>query len=322
MLVSNMMFTKKNIIERISVNCPFLSTGSIAGLLAICMGIKMSIILEKVTKRYDRTVVSQVSFKLDRNQNLAILGRNGSGKSTIIKMILGLKQPSEGNVIIDKELKIGYLPEERGLYMDTTVYENLDLFARLAHVTNRKKVKDYWLERMDIGKYRDFKLKFLSKGNAQKLQLAVALINEPELIILDEPFSGLDPINMSLFIDVIKEKTKGKYMIMSSHQMNRVEELCDDVILMNQGEVIVQGNINEIKEKYSRNEIRIPYSPELENIFKEYDLKSDGKEITISVSPKDSKALSILKKVIAEKNMEYFHYNKTNLNDLFVNLLS
>lgn len=282
----------------------------------------MSVILDNVSKKYDRTVVSQVSFQLKRNQNFAILGRNGSGKSTIIKMILGLKQPTEGKVLIDKGLKIGYLPEERGLYMDTTVYENLDLFARLAHVADRKKAKDYWLERMNIGRYKDFKLKFLSKGNAQKLQLAVALINNPDLIILDEPFSGLDPINMSLFIDVIKEKTKGKYMIMSSHQMNRVEELCDDVMLMDQGKVIVQGNIKDIKDKYSQNEIRLPYSKELENTFKDYDLKTDGKEITICVSPDEGRVLDILKKVVTENDMEYFHYNKTNLNDLFVNLLS
>lgn len=282
----------------------------------------MSIVLENVTKKYDKTVVNQVSFVLEKNKNFAILGRNGSGKSTIIKMILGLKKPTEGNICIDKKLKIGYLPEERGLYMDTTVYENLDFFARLAHVKDRKRVKDYWLERMEIGKYKDFKLKLLSKGNAQKLQLAVALINDPELIILDEPFSGLDPVNMSLFIDVIKEKTKGKYMIMSSHQMNRVEELCEDVMLLNQGNVVVQGNIDDIKKVYSQDEIRIPYSAEVEELFKNYDLKTDGKELTVFVKNGDKHAISILKNALAEKEMEYFHYNKTNLNDLFVNLLS
>lgn len=282
----------------------------------------MSIVLENVTKKYDKTVVNQVSFVLEKNKNFAILGRNGSGKSTIIKMILGLKKPTEGNICIDKKLKIGYLPEERGLYMDTTVYENLDFFARLAHVKDRKKVKDYWLERMEIGKYKDFKLKLLSKGNAQKLQLAVALINDPELIILDEPFSGLDPVNMSLFIDVIKEKTKGKYMIMSSHQMNRVEELCEDVMLLNQGNVVVQGNIDDIKKVYSQDEIRIPYSAEMEELFKNYDLKTDGKELTVFVKNGDEHAISILKNALAENEMEYFHYNKTNLNDLFVNLLS
>ncbi len=282
----------------------------------------MSIILDNVTKKYDRTVVNQISFELKRNQNFAILGRNGSGKSTIIKMILGLKQPTEGNITIDRSLKCGYLPEERGLYMDTTVYENLDLFARLAHVNEVKKVKDYWLERMEIGKYRDFKLKFLSKGNAQKIQLAVALINDPELIILDEPFSGLDPINMSLFIDVIKEKTKGKYLIMSSHQMNRVEELCQEVLLINQGNVVVQGNINEIKKEYSQDEIRIPYSSNLEHIFNGYELERNGEEVIIRVGNEDSRALSMLKKLIMEHNIEFFHFNKTNLNDLFVNLLS
>ncbi|MDF2587346.1 MAG: putative transporter [Anaerocolumna sp.] len=282
----------------------------------------MSVTVNGITKKYDRITVDNISFELEKNNPYAILGRNGSGKSTIIKIMLGLKKPTCGQVNISKDLKIGYLPEERGIYYDSTVDEHLDLFAKLSHIKKIEPVKKYWLERLELEKFKDLKLKFLSKGTAQKVQLAITLINDPDLIILDEPFSGLDPINMSLFIDVIKEKSADKYTIISSHQMNQVEGLCKEVLFLNQGRVVAQGKINDLKEKFGCNKIRVPYNEELQKELFDFSTYQEGNELIIKAGYQEKDYKRILRKIM-DKNLDlsYLHYDNIALNDLFIQLL-
>ncbi|MFP7298034.1 ABC transporter ATP-binding protein [Neobacillus niacini] len=212
-----------------------------------------------MSKKYgDKTVVDQLSFSVSSGEVFGLLGRNGAGKTTTIKMMLGLVTPDEGSVMWRREnglkgASFGYLPEERGLYPKAKVADQLSYFARLEGMNKQtiKKSVDYWLDRFEIAMYRNKMAGDLSKGNQQKVQLAATLIHNPDLIILDEPFSGLDPVNTNLLTDVIlEEKQKGKVIIMSSHQMEQVEKFCKEVVIMKDGHALLTGDLDEIKNSY------------------------------------------------------------------------
>ncbi|MBR6365136.1 MAG: ATP-binding cassette domain-containing protein [Lachnospiraceae bacterium] len=233
----------------------------------------MSLVVTNLSKKYgDKTVVDHISFSLEHPGVYAFLGTNGAGKSTSLRMMLGMLAKDSGTVtwkgapLDTMETNVGYLAEERGLYPKFTLMDQLMYFASLKNVSKEdaKKRIDYWVERLELTEYfhppvvgkkkpKPMTADQLSKGNQQKVQLLAALISDPELLILDEPLSGLDPVNMDLFKQVIHEQVDaGKYIIMSSHQMEVVEEFCEDITILHHGKAVVQGNLNEIKKSYGR----------------------------------------------------------------------
>ncbi len=240
----------------------------------------MSLVVSNLSKKYgDKTVVDNISFSMEKPGVYALLGTNGAGKTTTIRMMLGILAKDSGEVLWNGKplstdsCSVGYLAEERGLYPKYTLMDQLIYFAGLKGVsrTEAKKRIRHWAERLDMIEYlypeeaagkskrrtgKKVKPKLadqLSKGNQQKIQFMTALIADPELIILDEPMSGLDPVNTDLFKEIIREEiAKGKYLIMSSHQMATVEEFCTDITILNRSKAVLQGNLNDIKKSYGR----------------------------------------------------------------------
>jgi ABC-2 type transport system ATP-binding protein len=222
----------------------------------------MALHVENLVKKYgDFIAVKDLTFSVPKPGVFALLGSNGAGKTTSIRAILGMLSKEGGSVtwkgrnLCVTEERVGYLAEERGLYAKFTVWEQMMYFAGLKGM-NKIQASDainFWLERLGATEYIKKRAEQLSKGNQQKIQLAVALISDPELLILDEPLSGLDPVNTDLFKSVIRDEiNKGKYIIMSSHQMPTVEEFCTDIIILHRSDTVLQGNLNEIKKGYGR----------------------------------------------------------------------
>ncbi len=222
----------------------------------------MSLVVEHIRKRYGNHVaVDDLSFSIENPGVFALLGTNGAGKSTAIRMILGMLAKESGRVSwkgkpldVTSE-RVGYLAEERGLYPKYNIIEQMYYFASLKGMKKNDATAaiNYWFSRLEIDEYRNKRAEQLSKGNQQKIQLAAALISDPELLILDEPLSGLDPVNADLFKSVIREEIgRQKYIIMSSHQMPTIEEFCEDIVILHRGKTVLTGNLNEIKKGYGR----------------------------------------------------------------------
>ena len=221
--------------------------------------------LRNIEKSFgDKKVLTGVSFKAEGGKAFGLLGRNGAGKTTSIRILMDVFPANSGEVLIDgqpidyNKIGIGYLPEERGLYPKKIIMDQLTYFAELKGMGRKEAVKaiDYWLERLGMTEYRNKKLETLSKGNQQKIQLITALAHDPDIIILDEPFSGLDPVNAMLLKDVVKEQiAKGKIVLFSSHQMSYIEEFCDSIAILNKGVVALHGDLRDIKRDYPRNRL-------------------------------------------------------------------
>lgn len=214
----------------------------------------------------EKEVLHGISFSIESGRALGLLGRNGAGKTTTIRILMDVFRASGGTVTVDgktfhpKDFRIGYLPEERGLYPKKGVLEQLVYLAQLRG-SDRKTARQqaqWWLKRLGVEEYAQRKLETVSKGNQQKVQLAQTLVCSPDLVILDEPFSGLDPVNSQILKDVIREQIQdGKLVIFSSHQMSYVEEFCEDIVLINHGEVVLSGNLDQIKREYGHNRLVI-----------------------------------------------------------------
>lgn len=214
----------------------------------------------------DTQVLHGISFEVESGKALGFLGRNGAGKTTTLRILMNLFKQNQGEILLDgkpfkvQEHQIGYLPEERGLYPKKKVIEQLVYFGELRGL-GRKKAKenaDIWLERLGVTQYRNKKLESLSKGNQQKVQLAETFICDPEIVVLDEPFSGLDPVNAQILKDIIREQIeKKKLVIFSSHQMGYIEEFCKDIALIHHGKVVLQGNLKDIKGNYGMNRLTL-----------------------------------------------------------------
>ncbi len=214
----------------------------------------------------EKQVLKGISFSASSGMALGLLGRNGAGKTTTIRIIMDVFPPDSGQVLLDgapfrrSQLQIGYLPEEHGLYPKIKVREQLVYLAQLRGVSKQQAGQsiDYWVKRLGMEEYVQRKLETLSKGNQQKIQLVAALMADPSLVILDEPFSGLDPVNAALLKDVVKELiAKGKIVLFSSHQMSYVEEFCDSIAILHEGKIALNGSIREIKRSYSRKTLAV-----------------------------------------------------------------
>ena len=214
----------------------------------------------------DKEVLHGISFSIESGKALGLLGRNGAGKTTTIRILMDVFHANSGTITVDrrpfhpKQFRIGYLPEERGLYPKKGVEEQLMYLAQLrgSSRADAKQQTMRWLKRLGVEEYAQSRLETLSKGNQQKVQLAQTLVCDPDLVILDEPFSGLDPVNSQILKDVIQEQIEaGKLVIFSSHQMSYVEEFCEDIVLINRGEIVLSGALSQIKRAYGKNRLII-----------------------------------------------------------------
>lgn len=291
------------------------------------MGLK----IEKVSKYFgEKLAVDNISFEINKPGVFGLLGTNGAGKSTTIRMMLGILKKDSGEItwngkkVERKNVNFGYLPEERGIYPKSKIYEQLLYFAELKGMKKEDASKeiDYWMDKLKVSEYKNMTAEKLSKGNQQKVQFITAILNDPELIVLDEPFSGLDPVNTELLKEVILELVeKGKYIVMSSHQMTSIEEFCSDVVIINKGKTVLKGNLKEIKDTYKANRLIINTKQDItveikelnlnieKNIDNNYEIKIENEEI----------AHTLLKNLV-NKNIEIdkFELKKPTLNDIFI----
>ena len=259
-----------------------------------------------------------------------LLGTNGAGKTTTIRMILGIIKMGSGEItwngkhVERKHVNFGYLPEERGVYPKTKIYEQIMYFARLKGMDKKKAEENllYWAKKLEVEEYLQVTPEKLSKGNQQKIQFITAIIHEPELLVLDEPFSGLDPVNTELLKNVILELVrKGTYIIMSSHQMHSIEEFASDILILNKGKTGLQGNVKEIKETYPANKIMLSTVENVDSIITDANLKiysSKDNDYIINIKNEDEgyKLFSLL----AQNNIrvEKFEIMKPSLHDIFI----
>lgn len=290
----------------------------------------MTLKIKGLRKEYGELVaVKDLSLAVEKGHVFGLLGRNGAGKSTTIKMILGLIQPTGGSItwnekpIQESGVKIGYLPEERGLYTKSKVSTQLTYFGKLEGMTTKEveAAMDKWLARLEIPQYKHKQVSDLSKGNQQKIQLVAALLHDPELVILDEPFSGLDPVNAKLFSEVIREEIeRGKTVILSSHQMNLVESFCEDVCLLKQGEAVVQGSLKIIKDQYEFKDLVLDKSEEIKQALSgmAVDFVESIHEIRVKVHH-EKEALTILNQLLSlGVSLSQFKMLPPTLQEIFV----
>lgn len=285
-------------------------------------------------------VLHGISFEVESGSALGLLGRNGAGKTTTIRIIMDVFKADEGEVYLDgkifnpKKHLIGYLPEERGLYPKKTVLEQIVYLTRLRGLSKKEAVDNAmkWLKRLEIDEYTNRKLETLSKGNQQKVQLASTLACEPEIVILDEPFSGLDPVNSKILQDVVTEViNEGRIVIFSSHQMSYVEEFCRDIAIIDKGNVALSGNLKSIKKQYGENQLVISDVTkgldELSGIIKEKmsDIIVETGRTREELIVRNISGVSrsdILKRIIeCDIDVEHFESYKPSLNDIFVSLV-
>ena len=225
----------------------------------------MQLMINNISKGFgDKEVLHNVSFTVTSGRAMGFLGRNGAGKSTTIRCLMDVFRPDSGDFLLDgrpfkpRSLKIGYLPEERGMYQKNEVLAQLMYFARLRGASKADALKsaNHWVDYFGLGDYKKKKLEVLSKGNQQKIQIAQSFINEPDILILDEPFSGLDPVNARVFQDAISDFVKeDRLVIFSSHQMSYVEDVCDDVTLIHEGRILLSGDLDKIRREEGQNKL-------------------------------------------------------------------
>ena len=285
--------------------------------------------LKNIDKSFgDKEVLKGVSFVAEGGKAFGLLGRNGAGKTTSIRILMNVFPANSGEVLIDgkpidyNKIGIGYLPEERGLYPKKLIIDQLVYFAELKGMSAKDAVKavDYWLGRLGMSEYRNKRLDTLSKGNQQKIQLITALAHDPDIVILDEPFSGLDPVNAMLLKDVVKEQiSKGKIVLFSSHQMSYIEEFCDSIAIINAGKVAISGYLHEIKRTYPRDKIVVSTgAPEkimadLGDICTE---REDGTLLIQLASPDEKQ--SMMKRLVEGYDIDEVKVFEPSLNDIFV----
>lgn len=291
------------------------------------MGLKVV----SVSKNFvDKKAVDNISFEINSPGVFGLLGTNGAGKTTTIRMMLGILKKDSGEIswngkeVTRKNVNFGYLPEERGIYPKSKIVDQLVYFAKLKGMNKEDALKavKYWAKKLEVEEYLDMPAEKLSKGNQQKVQFITAVMHNPELIILDEPFSGLDPVNTQILKDVILELVKeGKYIVMSSHQMTSIEEFCTDVVIINRGTTVLKGNLKQIKDSYECNRLELSTNEPIEEFINQVGLKikfSKNNEYDIEISSQDE--AHELFKLLAQNNIKVtkFELKKPSLQEIFI----
>ena len=291
------------------------------------MGLK----LENVSKTFGRKkVVDDISINLDKPSVFGLLGTNGAGKTTTIRMLLGIIKKDSGNItwngkeVSRKSVNFGYLPEERGVYPKVKIMDQLLYFAELKGMKKEEAIKsiEFWAKKLKIEEYLNMTAEKLSKGNQQKVQFLTSVIHDPELIVLDEPFSGLDPVNTEILKNAIIELVKkGKYIIMSAHEMHTIEEFCSDIVILNKGKTVLKGNLKDIRNSYEANRVEIETNKSIKSIIKELKLKVENEHdnnYTILINSEDE-GHKLLHAVIKDKiEVTKFEIMRPTLNDIFI----
>ena len=286
--------------------------------------------VENVTKYYGTNLaVDHLSFNVNDGEIFGLLGSNGAGKTTTFRMIMGLLDTTSGKITLDgKKIdysvtnKIGFVTEERSLLTKMTVKEQIIYYGRLKGLSEKEILKrlDDWLERFQIKEYKNRKIKELSKGNQQKIQFIAAVINEPKLLILDEPFTGLDPINVKLLKEAIYSlQKKGCSIIFSSHQMEHIEQFCEKLVILVKGKTVLEGYLKDIKESYQKKNIFIRgdvTAKELESINGVLSVEKKLNEFEVKIE--NNKIVEQVFKKIAHHNITKFVVEEASLNEIFI----
>lgn len=293
----------------------------------------MQLQLKDIHKSFgEKQVLKGINFSAESGKAFGLLGRNGAGKTTTIRILMDVFPADSGEVLLDgrpidyTRTGLGYLPEERGLYPKKKIIDQLVYFAELKGCARKDAVKaiDYWLDRLEMTEYRNKRLDTLSKGNQQKIQLITAVAHDPEIVILDEPFSGLDPVNAILLKDVVREEiSKGKIVLFSSHQMNYIEEFCDSIAILNKGEIVLQGDLHQIKHNYRRDKL-VVRSAQAEAIAAEPGVDcrrmEDGSLMLRLSSPEEKQ--KVMRHLTETYDIDEVRVFEPSLNDIFVEYAS
>lgn len=291
----------------------------------------MGLVLKNVSKTFvGKQAVDNISFSLKEPGVYGLLGTNGAGKTTTIRMLLGIIKKDSGEItwngkeVDRKNVNFGYLPEERGVYPKAKIFDQLMYFAELKGMkkVDAEKSINKWAKELKVEGYLQMPAEKLSKGNQQKIQFMTAIIHDPELVVLDEPFSGLDPVNTEILKNIIIDLIKrGKYIIMSAHQMATIEEFCSDILILSKGKTVLQGNLKEIKETYPANRVEIDVNKDIKNYINEFELEIEtetNNNYIIKISDEE-KAHKLLNKLIVEGiKVDKFEIKKPTLNDIFI----
>jgi len=285
--------------------------------------------LKNIKKSFgEKEVLAGVSFKAEGGKAFGLLGRNGAGKTTTIRILMDVFPANGGEVRIDGKpvnynaVSTGYLPEERGLYPKKSVIDQLTYFAELKGVDHKAAARsiDYWLKRLGMAEYRNKRLDTLSKGNQQKIQLITALAHDPDIIILDEPFAGLDPVNAILLKDVVREQIAyGKIVLFSSHQMSYIEEFCDSIAILHNGVVALQGDLRDIKRDYPRDRlvVRTQTPGAIKADFGSSCTVNDNGDLWIRLNDASEKKTTMTR-LIENYDIDEVKVFEPSLNDIFV----
>ena len=291
------------------------------------MGLKIA----NVTKHFgEKLAVDDISFEMNKPGVFGVLGTNGAGKTTTIRMLLGIIKKDSGEItwkgkeVDRKNVNFGYLPEERGVYPKTKIFDQLMYFAELKGMKKEDTIKsiDKWAKELKVEEYLQMPAEKLSKGNQQKIQFMTAIIHNPELVVLDEPFSGLDPVNTEILKNIIIDLVRArKYVIMSAHQMATIEEFCSDILILNKGKTVLQGNLKDIKETYTANRVEIDVKQDIRKYITEFELEIENEannNYIIKISDEE-KAHRLLNKLISDGiKVDKFEIKKPTLNDIFI----
>ena len=291
----------------------------------------MSLVLKNVSKTFvGKKAVDNVSLTLDKPGVFGLLGTNGAGKTTTIRMLLGIIKKDSGEItwngktVERKNVNFGYLPEERGVYPKTKIFDQLMYFAELKGMKKQEAVDSInrWAKELKVEEYLQMPAEKLSKGNQQKIQFMTAVIHNPELVVLDEPFSGLDPVNTEILKNIIIDLVKnGKYVIMSAHQMSTIEEFCSDILILNKGKTVLQGNLKDIKNTYPANRIEIDVNQNIDEYIKKFNLTKENEKNNDYIIKIENEAVAhnLLNELVKDGiEINKFEIKKPTLNDIFI----
>lgn len=290
--------------------------------------------IKNISKTFNsKLVLENISFAVPKGKIFGIIGPNGAGKTTTLRIILGILPPTSGDILfngtkLDQHFLnlTGYLPEERGLYPKSTVNNTLVYLAQLKGLSYSKAISNvnYWLNRLELSEYGKYNVEELSKGNQQKVQFISSILHEPKILILDEPFSGFDPVNQSIFREIIEEMKNDRFIILSTHLMDLAETLCDEIFLIDEGREVISGKVNEVLNSKPSNIYQISFpKASKENIVQhlsDYNIISQSQN-SITVDLVKNNAAKFLQNISSEFEVEEFKKRIPSLHELFISLV-